>query len=189
MPISLGNTTITGLAAGGLPANVITGSTVYSGAPLQVVQTVKLDTFAGGGSPTTWYPITGYTATITPSSTSSKILVLADMQLGMGYWTLRGVLTRNNANVAGALGTARSNRPAVTFCVNWYENGTTGYQMIRQSFEYLDSPNSTSAQTYGVSLSGYSTYGVYMNRSGTDTDSSDYFGCPASSLTLIEFKG
>ena len=82
MPITLNDTTLTGLAAGGLPANVITGSTVYSGAPLQIVQTVKLDTFAGGGSNTTWYPITGFTATITPSSTTNKILVMADMQLG-----------------------------------------------------------------------------------------------------------
>jgi len=188
MPITLNDTTITGLSAGGLPANVITGSTVYSGAPLQVVQTVKLDTFSGGGSNTTWYPITGFTATITPSSATNKILVMADMQLGTGYWTIRGILTRNGANVTGSFGTARSLRQGVTFCVNWYENGATGYQMIRQAVDYLDSPASTSAQTYGISLSGYSTYGVYMNRSGIDTDSSDYYGCPASSLTLIEVK-
>jgi hypothetical protein len=188
MPITLNNTTLTGLAAGGLPANVITGSTVYSGAPLQIVQTVKLDTFAGGGSNTTWYPITGFTATITPSSTTNKILVMADMQLGTGYWTIRGILTRNGANVTGSFGTARSLRQGVTFCVNWYENGATGYQMIRQAVDYLDSPASTSAQTYGISLSGYNVYGVYMNRSGVDTDSADYYGCPASSLTLIEVK-
>lgn len=188
MPTTINDTTITGLAAGGLPANVITGSTVYSGAPLQIVQTVKLDTFSGGGVNTTWYPITGFTANITPSSTTNKILVMADMQLGMGYWTLRGILTRNGANVTGSFGTARSTRQGVTFCVNWYENGVSGYQMIRQAFDYIDSPASTSVQSYGISISGYSTYGVYMNRSGVDTDSSDYFGCPASSLTLIEVK-
>jgi hypothetical protein len=188
MPITLNNTTITGLGTGGLPANVITGSTVYSGAPLQVVQTVKKDVFSGGGVAATWYPITGFTATITPSSATNKILVMADMQLGTGYWTIRGILTRNSANVTGSFGTARSNRQAVTFCVNWYEGGVSGYQMIRQAVDYLDSPASTSAQTYGISLSGYNVYGVYMNRSGIDTDASDYYGCPASSLTLIEVK-
>ena len=90
--------------------------------------------------------------------------------------------------MTGSFGTARSLRQGVTFCVNWYENGATGYQMIRQAVDYLDSPASTSAQTYGISLSGYNVYGVYMNRSGVDTDSADYYGCPASSLTLIEVK-
>ena len=105
MPITLNDTTITGLAAGGLPANVITGSTVYSGAPLQIVQTVKLDTFSGGGAPTTFYPITGFTANITPQYSTSKILIIANMELGSGYWEVQGNLLKNGANLTFSEGT------------------------------------------------------------------------------------
>jgi len=84
MPITLNDTTITGLAAGGLPANVITATNMYSGSVLQVVQTVKTDTFTGGGAPTTFYTITGFTANITPQFTTSEFFGQSILWRGSG---------------------------------------------------------------------------------------------------------
>ena len=188
MPIIMGDTAINNIASGGLPDLALTSSAMYSGAVLQVVQTIKTDVFAGGGVNTTFYDITGFTANITPSSNTNKILVMADMQLGTGYWVLRGKLRRNSADVTDSFGTARSARAATSFVTHGYENGATGYQMYRVAYEYLDSPATTSALTYGIAISTYSTYGVYMNRSGNDGDSADYYGCPSSTITLMEIK-
>ena len=56
------------------------------------------------------------------------------------------------------------------------------------NYMYMDSPATTSQVSYGISINGYSTYGVYMNRSGYDLDSADYYGCPSSTITAIEIK-
>jgi hypothetical protein len=188
MPITLNNTTITGLAAGGLPANVITATNMYSGSILQVVQTIKKDTFSGGGAPTTFYPITGFTANITPQYSTSKILIIANMALGSGYWEVQGNLLKNGANLTASQGTARSTRLPVSFSVNQYYGATVGYNFLDTNYLYLDSPGTTSAVSYGISLNAYSTYGVYLNRTGYDLDSADYYGCPSSTITAIEVK-
>jgi hypothetical protein len=188
MPITLNDTTLTGLAAGGLPANVITATNMYSGAVLQSVQTIKKDTFTGGGDATTFYPITGFTATITPQFSTSKILIIANMALGSGYWEVQGNLLKNGANVTASQGTARGSRLPVSFSVNQYFGGTFGYNFLDTNYLYLDSPGTTSAVSYGISLNGYSTFAVYLNRTGYDLDSADYYGCPSSTITAMEIK-
>ena len=188
MPITLNNTTITGLAAGGLPANVVTATNMYSGAILQVVQTIKKDVFSGGGAPTTFYPITGFTANITPQFSTSKILIIANMALGSGYWEVQGNLLKNGANLTASQGTARGSRLPVSFAVNQYYGATAGYNFLDTNYLYMDTPGNTSPVSYGISLNAYSTYGVYLNRTGYDLDSADYYGCPSSTITAIEVK-
>ena len=83
MAITLGNTTITGLGAGGLPSSSVTTDTLatsavtrpkigFAGTILQVQQYV-LNSSTTGYS---WYGDVGLDVTITPTSTSSKILVV-----------------------------------------------------------------------------------------------------------------
>lgn len=55
---------------------VLPGSALPAGATKQVVQTVKTDTFST--TSLTHVDVTGLSVTITPSSTSSKILVIVD---------------------------------------------------------------------------------------------------------------
>ena len=188
MPITLNDTSITGLAAGGLPANVITATNMYSGSILQVVQTIKKDVFSGGGAPTTFYTVTGFTANITPQFSTSKILIMANMSLGSGYWEVQGNLLRNGSNIADSQGTARGSRLPVSFSCNQYYGGVYGFNFFDVNYLYLDSPATTSEVSYGISLNGYSTYGVYMNRTGYDLDSADYYGCPSSTITAMEIK-
>ena len=56
------------------------GSVSSVGRILQVVQTSKTDDFST--TSTSYTDVTGFSATITPSSTSSKVLVMAQCQFG-----------------------------------------------------------------------------------------------------------
>jgi hypothetical protein len=162
-----------------------------TGSILQVVQTVKTDTWGQAtANGTTWYPITGFTAAITPTSNSNKILVQGNLHLSTGYWEVQGKLTRNGSDVSGALGAARGVRSLCTFADNTYSGGNSGYNWYNVTFQYLDSPASTSAQTYGISLNSYSTRTIGVNYNAyTDTNEEDYYGQPISTITLMEISG
>ena len=93
---------------------------------LQVVSSTKTDTWSasvGVGSTTA---VTGYTASITPSSTSSKVLVsLTAAMSHQNNAALHLRLTRGGTAIAGATGDAASNRQRVsalgTGNVSWRE--------------------------------------------------------------------
>ena len=86
--------TITGLAAGGLPDGSIQAADLASGVGgklLQVIQNVKTDV-CSTTTQNTWTDIGGtdqsgsgsvFGINITPSATSSKILFIASLQLGL----------------------------------------------------------------------------------------------------------
>ena len=77
------------LVGSGITANgttIVSGGKVVTaaqptGSVLQVVQATKTDTFTTTSS--TWTNITGLTATITPTSTSSKILIMGSVPFGI----------------------------------------------------------------------------------------------------------
>ena len=73
-----------------------------SGGIIQVVQTVKTDPWSAGGNATTFYAVTGLTATITPTSAASKILVQVMMTVSSGYWEVQTRLTKNGSAISGA---------------------------------------------------------------------------------------
>ena len=162
-----------------------------TGSILQVVQTVKTNTWgtaSTGG--TQWYEIPGFNAVIIPSSITSKILVQANLHLSTQYWEVQGRLTRNGTSIPGALGDARGARSVCTFADNTYSGGTSGYNWYNVTFQYLDSPSSTSAQTYGIYVNGYSTYSIGLNYNVfIDNNDGDYYGQPISTITLMEISG
>jgi hypothetical protein len=162
-----------------------------TGSILQVVQTVKTDTWSiSPANGTTFYPITGFTAAITPTSSSSKILVQGNLHLTTGYYEIQGKLTRNSSDISGALGSPRGSRTVCTFATNIYSGGTSGYSWNDVTFQYLDSPASISSQTYGISVNSYSTYALGLNISVVnDQDGADYNGQPISTITLMEISG
>ena len=94
----------------------------------------------------------GLTATITPKSTSSKILVQVSMQFrcqgasghdaGIGWRIVRG-----STNVYTS---------ATSYRIYTYESGSDPAQIRgSDSFNHLDSPSSTSALTYKIQGQGY----------------------------------
>jgi hypothetical protein len=164
------------------------GAVSRSGGILQVVSTTKTDTFSEsvGARPTISGAITGLTATITPRSTSSKILVVVSAAIASNS-SNDGVylhLYRDGA-VTGFQGDAAGSRQrAARLHVFNY------ITQVVAPITYLDSPNTTSSVTYDLRLSHdqSSTATVYCNRGEQDVDD-NLNSRAASSITLIEVAG
>lgn len=146
---------------------------------LQVVQTVKTDTFSTTSS--TFVDVTGLSVSITPSSTSSKILVYADCKMGQANG-IGGHMRLVRDSTAIYVGDAAGNRRQAT-----YGGDGSGQQAIYQGVGiYLDSPNTTSATTYKVQFVRTSGT-VYLNRQDLDSDLSSV-PRTASSITVMEIS-
>ena len=164
-------------------AGVVAGGALPAGSILQVVSVTKTDSFTTSSS--SFVDITGLSATITPSSASSKILVSSFGVIG--NTDINGVVnvryTRNGSAVF--VGDAAGSRTQAA----WGERiQGENFQTNAGSPMFLDSPATTSAVTYKVQLNqtngGTSTWG----RNGPDSNAvaGSRF---SSSLTLIEVAG
>jgi hypothetical protein len=189
-----GDGTITGLSAGGLPDGTVTAADLAStldltgktvtlpagvgGKVLQVVQTVKTDTFSTTSG--SFVDVTGLSASITPSSASSKILVLAHVVgngLGASNHLVCRLLRGSTLVYAGDAAGSRAQAffTAITADANSAETGVA---------VLLDSPNTTSSTTYKIqALTNGGT--AYVNRTSSDTDSLVRIRS-ASSVLLME---
>jgi len=155
----------------------ISGSGV--GKILQVVTGTKTDKL----STTSTSYVDVVSASITPSSTSSKILILVRLS-----WCTTGhsfaKLLRGATSIA--LGDAAGVREQVSLY-----NGNYGatYHIESSSLTWLDSPSTTSATTYKIQVaSAYNSYTTTVNGAYTDSDV-DYMGRTVSSITLLEVAG
>lgn len=155
------------------------------GGIIQIVQTVKQDSFSASVSRTNFAAITGLSASITPSSTNSKILVEFSVNTSMegtnGAPAI--ILYRGGSALSGARGTSGSaGNLTAGACFAYSSNLPAG--SINMS--YLDSPATTSATTYQCYLTSdqSSNYTVGVNR----RNSSSAIGY-ISTITLMEITG
>jgi len=158
--------TISGISTGGLPdgcvdadtlgtdsvtaaklkSDAITTGDLPSGSVLQVVNG---STSTGVATTTTGtYIDTGITATITPSSTSSKILVLVNI---CGIWRNSGQ-SYNRMGIrilrgSTAIGGAGSGNEALA---QHWAGDTVDHRLAGAMYSTYDSPSTTSATTYKV---------------------------------------
>ena len=139
---------LTNLPAGGKVLQVVTTST-----------TTKTVLSAGSAGQTIFYDIAGLSLAITPTSTSSKILVTATVSFSNNY-------TGYNAY----LGLYRSSTRINTGQADAVMRSYTGNQILTSTFSALDSPNTISSTTYSVKgcNSGGSGWPTYINRSLSD---------------------
>tara|TARA_R110000764_G_scaffold187181_1_gene272589 strand:+ start:2060 stop:2623 length:564 start_codon:yes stop_codon:yes gene_type:complete len=160
----------------------LTSASMPTGSVLQVVQTVKTDTATHTG--TSWSSAI-MSASITPVSASSKILVMysATMVCGAdGYGTYTS-LWRDSTQIflADAAG-SRGRSSGIVGRVDAYAGETLSQQ-------YLDSPSSTNSITYSFKVRSSGSIVAYINRGVTDRDNADYDFRGASSFTLMEIAG
>jgi hypothetical protein len=145
---------------------------------VQVVQTVKTDTFSTTSGTLT--DITGMSVTITPLSTSNKILIQYSLgQLICASAAVVGVALLRNTTVIGSGATA-GNRILVS--TGQIDDGDRGQP---HAFMFLDSPATTSATTYKLQIYVNGGNTVYLNRSATDSDSTTY-NRSAATITVME---
>lgn len=165
--------------SGWKPFADVTAST--NGAVLQIVSTTKTDTFTMSSG--TFADVTGLSATITPSSTSSKIFVSCTMHgAGQGSATV-GHYRLMRDSTAICVGDAAGSRVRASGYVNADDRPES------TSFSTLDSPSTTSAVTYKVQARNEgNSSAVYVNRGHADTDGGIYARL-ASTITVMEISG
>ena len=165
-------------------SGVLTWADAGGGKINQIVQTVKSDTFTS--TSTTFADVTGMSVAITPSASTSKVLVMATLNVGnntddrwSAYRLIRGStgisIGDDDGNKTRA--SVGSVRMSATGAQNFVDNKT---------IIFLDTPNTTSATTYKLSCKVQSGGAVLtFNRPGNATDA-DYVVHTASSITAIE---
>jgi len=164
-PAVAGTTTLTLPTTSG---TIITTGNIPTGSVLQVVQglyaTQVLSTSAT-------YADTGLTATITPSSTSNKILVLV---------TADGVYAAGGVNTISTFQIVKNGSSLYEFG-NGGNNTATSLTIVTGScsVNYLDSPATTSAVTYKLQI---------KNKYASGTVGVSTFD-GKQSITLMEIKG
>jgi hypothetical protein len=156
---------------------------------LQVVSTAKTDTFSS--SSTSFTDITGLSASITPTSSSSKVLVMVDTKVSVAANNSEGVfLALSGGNSASYIGDTAGSR--VSAAAGWNDRQATGVQLNlavwQSSIIYLDAPATTSATTYNVQIRSAFGNAVVVNKSTQDTDSARGIRT-ASSITVMEVAG
>tara|TARA_R100001129_G_C5238507_1_gene224786 strand:+ start:32 stop:550 length:519 start_codon:yes stop_codon:yes gene_type:complete len=159
---------------------------IASGGVLQVVQTVKTDSFStnSSGAPlSTPIIVTGLSVNITPKSTSHKVLVKWNLSVGHNVDTGHTYLfLRRGTSTNILVADAASNRTGATHVVN---NTQPGEQHVLAG-QFLDSPSTTSATTYAFYIATTSSDGCGVNRSYRDSDNANYDGRATSSITVME---
>jgi len=156
-----------------------------TGKILQVVSTTKTDSFTT--TSTSYTDITGFSAAITPSSSSSKVYVIVHVNSAATTRYASFRLVRGSTNIA--VGTdITGSQEAVTFTAGSNTSNSYDNLILRnQSMAILDTPSTTSATTY--KLQGRINYGtgdLYVNRQPYTDTTSTYVVRAASTITLYE---
>lgn len=150
--------------------------------PVQVVSTTKTDTFIT--SSTTYVDVTGLSVSITPSSASSKILIMADCY-GNGTNGVSQIylqLTRNGTAIGNG-GSTGSQYPCIARSYYGDPNVLAG----AVSFNFIDTPSTTSACTYQIQIRTQGAGSVFINRTQNDGNSPDG-ARPSSTITVMELS-
>jgi hypothetical protein len=156
-----------------------------SGGVLQVVTVNKFDTFSM--SSTTWADVTGLSVSITPTSTSSRILILGSIATGSNGDFAYIRLFRDSTVID--VGDAAGSRPQVTGDMG-YVGSQQPYNINQIPISYIDSPATTSLITYKIQLrAGSSAFAVYINRTAADRDTANYDARSPSNIVLMEIAG
>lgn len=165
---------ISGLAVNNYVVDVAAGSQLTQpGMVLQVVQGVKTDVFSTTSGT---FQNTTASASITPSSTSSKILVCVYAQTGQSGSSDSTFLTiyRDSTNISPMTAYSQND-----FARTYTASTSEGYQT---TIQYLDSPNTTSEITYSLYVRTDSIGGTaYIGRISANTSTTQ-----PTIITLME---
>ena len=191
LPYAQGGTGLSTLGTAGQALVVNSSATALSyatvgataGQVIQVASTNKVDTFTM--STTTFTDITNLSVSITPSSASNKILVMASLGIiGTGTNFTQGFfrMVRDSTNIL--IPSSAGNRTLCNFAVmtTYSDSNFSG------GYHILDTPNTTSATIYKVQCSAESGVTLTINRTGGDADVAEE-GRGTCTITVMEIKG
>ena len=161
-------------------------TTATAGKILQVVSTTKNDTASVTNA--TYADISGLTATITPSSASNKILISFVLQYG-GHNNSYVAWKAYRGSTLLPVGTGTTSNATNASFGGFQEQSNSQYGVQTAVWQYLDSPNSTSALTYKLQWASVyqpgGNYYIYLNRpQNTDGNAYNIYG--VSTVTAME---
>jgi hypothetical protein len=157
--------------------SAIQKSQLPAGSILQVLQTTKGDYQVATSNGGSWVDITGFSVSITPSSTSSRVMVFARVQMHSDGNMFLRLMRGSTAIAIGDVDGARAQASAG----DGYSPDDNRNQ--NYSINFVDSPSTTSATTYKVQfiLENAGKTGVINGQVGN----SNTFSRPRYMSTLI----
>jgi len=161
----------------------VANSTLGTGKILQVVSTIKTDTFSSAKTAGETVDVTGLSVTITPTSASSTILLYGSVQgsnstgpsNNVAWYFQRGATPIGIGDVASS----RSRITAAQYGAGYANLGIGNASMLIE-----DSPATTSATTYKITLLCMAGGTLYVNRTHYDSDTSQYPRTVSSIIAL-----
>jgi len=175
-----GNAIITSDGSGNLTAGTIPAKTIGTGAIIQVVN--DSDT-ANTVVSTQTYTDTGLSASITPSSTSNKVLIMISQDFQL----------ESTTSISAVTGGFKLLRDSTTLYTGSDDGNSFGVRIVGEgsasrafnfvwSYQYYDTPSSTSSITYKTQCRTYDTnYRFRLNN--------QINGTSKSFITLMEIAG
>ena len=176
LPTGNGGTGATSFVAGKL-LQVVHGANTYAA---DYTSSSATDMLSADG--VTWE------TSISPSSTSSKILLMGTVNLrsdSTRYWTLQFYRDTTELGVSDQ-GTGSQTNAFIQPMIA--EITDVKYQTLPTTMTYVDSPSSTSAITYSVKIERYASSTVWYNRPHTVADAG-YSVFTRSTIQALEIAG
>jgi hypothetical protein len=168
--------TATGFGGGGLVLQVVTNHVTDVSSSTRAIRTAV--------------SIPGLNATITPASTGSKILIQINWCGEDSLTTTQDLMfgiKRGSTNIGDGVD-VNGNGIAMTVCSGGY-NTEAGSSMDFASYQYIDSPSTTSATTYHAYHYHSVTAGtLHTNRTNVDGSGNYAYERATSSITLTELS-
>ena len=143
-----------------------------TGKILQVISSNKIT--VQSTTSTSYVDVTDMAATITPSASTSKVLILMTMTIQKSDYTFFSRLLRGSTEI----GSPSGNNSGISV----YNSGDS-VQNEGRAVVYLDSPSTTSATTYKLQMKSDGSSTIYFNAHSSGT-TNDYI--TPSSITLME---
>ena len=154
---------------------------VSGGKLLQVVQTVKTDTWSSSTT-TSWVDITGLNVSITPASSSNKVLV--NVHISTSNYSLASFRLVRGSTVIAVGDSLGGNRIQATMGALSFQRD--GNRVNSASISFLDTPSTTSSTTYKLQAWTYSGT-QYINRSYANYNY-NYSSSSISTITASEIS-
>ena len=162
-----------------LTTSGVPSSAMPAGSVVQTVHTTVNGQSSHAVSTNAWADVTGLSVSITPLSSSSKILVFFSLDVSNPVNMIRIRLVRNSTPIAIPTNIGSRN-PSTGFS---YQG--SGLKMVPINKSHLDSPATTSSTTYKIQIGTNSTSTLYVGMRSDDSDSLN-FDRSVSSITLLE---
>ena len=159
---------------------------------VQIVSTTKTDTASNSQSSQAWWSYTDSSliATITPTSSSNKIMITGTVNLGVDsqQW-LMVRLEKDGSRLNAGNGDQDGNKSRTFTAQNYPPETTPSVPYPNHVIQYLDTAGDTNSRYYNFGIAHFSgsTRTIYINR-GIRTDNDFYTPNCASTITAMEIE-